>query len=235
MFVNDCAGRLFSHVQTMKLEAKWQQKKLDFITLPKEDGKTKKNNSANFLQNNDFIKKTLVQRAELKMKSGKKLTRDEMEFLKTHAPDMYIKALKIEKEREEYRKALQNCRTKEDVKRVQAVKAMQLQEEADAIPNKNSDSGRDTLEFIAMRLAAMLDEFSDFVKSGEYDELPEKSDSEDEEQIMRKPKKKGFVLSYEICKPEGNKIQIKMKGGEISHNFQILSKSQPASLNSNTN
>ena len=222
MIVNGCNGRLFDHVQTMKLEAKWQQKKLDFITLPKENDKTKKSVSGNFLQSNDFIKTTVMQRVDLKMKSGKRLTHDEMEFLKVHAPDKYIKALKIEKEREEYRKALQNCRTKEDVRRVQAVKAMQLHEEASAIPDKNSAQGKEDLEFLAMRLAALLDEFSEFVKSGEYDELPEKSDSDEEEKIRRKPKKRGFVLSYEIHKPETGKIQIKQISAATS--LQTISK-----------
>jgi hypothetical protein len=196
MIVGDCAGRLFDHVRTMKLEAKWQPAPL------KEAAKTK-----------------ILQQIVTKMKMGKRLTHDEMEFLRIHDPALYEKAVKIEKEREEFRRALRNCKTKEEARKVQTMKALQLQAEATAVRDNKDGSNPTDFEFIQMRMAAMTDEFCEFVKSKEYDELPYEHElEEDENKNKRKFKKIRFLQNYEIHKPENYKIQIKdnIKGSQFS-------------------
>ncbi|MCL1956227.1 MAG: hypothetical protein FWF63_02795 [Fibromonadales bacterium] len=101
-----------------------------------------------------------------KMKLGRKLSYEEKVFIKIHAQDLYEKAMKIEEERDEFRRALAKCKTKEEAKRVQITKSMELQMETE----NNGD-----LEFITtrmMRMMNMLDVFSSFAKSKEYEELP---------------------------------------------------------------
>jgi len=101
-----------------------------------------------------------------KMKLGRKLSYEEKVFIKIHARDMYEKAMKIEEERDEFRRALANCKTKQEARKIQITKSMELQMET-----KNNDD----LEFITtrmMRIMSMLDAFSSFAKSKEYEELP---------------------------------------------------------------
>ncbi|MCL1957296.1 MAG: hypothetical protein FWF63_08230 [Fibromonadales bacterium] len=101
-----------------------------------------------------------------KMKLGRKLSYDEKVFIKINAQDLYERAMKLEEERDEFRRALANCKTKEEAKRLQVTKSMELQTETQ---NKGD------LEFITtrmMRMMGILDEFSSFAKSKEYVELP---------------------------------------------------------------
>jgi hypothetical protein len=100
-----------------------------------------------------------------KMKLGRKLSYEEKVFLKIHSLDLYEKAKKIEEERDEFRCALANCKTKKDARRTQVTKSMELQTETE---NKSD------LEFITMRMMRMmgiLDEYSNFTKSKEYEGL----------------------------------------------------------------
>jgi len=101
-----------------------------------------------------------------KMKLGIKLCFDEKVFIQVNALDLYQKAMKIEEERDEFRRLLANCQTREEAQRVQVAKSMELQTET-----KNKGD----LEFITMRMMRMmgiLGEYSDFINSEEYDYLP---------------------------------------------------------------
>jgi recombinational DNA repair ATPase RecF len=107
----------------------------------------------------DCIKAKKLGDVRNKMKLGRKLSYDEKAFLKIYSSDLYEKAKKIEEERDEFRRALTNCKTKEEARRTQIKKSMELQME-----QKNEDD----LEFITtrmMRMMGILDEFSNFSKS----------------------------------------------------------------------
>ena len=81
---------------------------------------------------------------------------------------MYEKAIKVEEERDEFRHALENCKTKGEARQTQVLKSMELQMET-----KNKGD----LDFITtrmMRMMGILDEFSDFAKSKEYNAFPNK-------------------------------------------------------------
>jgi hypothetical protein len=216
MIVNGCAGRLFDHVRTLQLEAKWQQKK---------EGKTGESGLAAFFKQNKEASKTrILQQIVGKMKMGKKLTHDEMEFLRINDPALYEKAVKIEKEREEFRRALRNCKTKEEAIKVHTMKALQLQAEAKAVRDNKDGSNPTDFEFIQMRMAAMTDEFCEFAKSKEYEELPYEHELEEDEvqnddnENKRKFKKIRFLQNYEVHKPGNYKIQFKdsVKGSQFS-------------------
>jgi len=72
-------------------------------------------------------------------------------------PDLK-KTTRIENERDEFRRALANCKTKEEARRLRVSKSLELQREARTM----SDS-----EFIVMKMMAIFEEFSDFMKSEE--------------------------------------------------------------------
>jgi len=114
---------------------------------------------------NDCFKDKKLGDVRNKMKLGRKLSYDEKVFIKINAQDLYEKAMKVEEERDEFRRALANCKTKEEARQLQITRSTELQTET-----KNSGD----LEFITtrmMRIMGILDEFSSFAKSEEYREL----------------------------------------------------------------
>ena len=152
MTVSGYTGRIFGYVKTTQLETKEQQKKLDSVA---QGGL-----SAFLKQNNEMKKATTLECITNKIKFGKRLTRDEMEFLKIHNPELYARAVKIEMEREEHRRALKNCKTKEEARNLNIATAF----------NKKD---------VELKLA-LFDEFTEFVKSSEFDELPSERELDDE-------------------------------------------------------
>lgn len=190
MTILGCTGRIFDYVKVTCLGAKAQEKKAE----PAAPSGL----SAFFKQHNEAKKNTTLETITNKMKFGKRLTRDEMEFLKVHSPEIYAKALKIEKEREEHRKALRSCKTKEEARNLHVSRAFQ--------PKMDSE----------LKMA-LFDEFTDFVKSQEFDELPNEHELNEEEkdknQINRKFKKNKAAQNYEIRIPNP---KIEPSSGESS-------------------
>jgi len=166
----DCIGRIADYIKTAQLEQKWQQKKIE---ISAKNSKNSNPVSAFLNPNNDWIKAKRIDDIKNKMKSGRRLSHDEKEFLRIHVPDLYEKAIKIEKERDEFRRALSNCKTKEEAMRLKTSKCLELKTEAQAVSCKSKD-GKELgdLEFIAMRMMAIFDEFADFIKSEEYAGIP---------------------------------------------------------------
>jgi len=172
MYFSGSIGRITDYVRTVQLEQNWQKKKIELSAAKSEDTK----------RADDWIKAKRIEDIKNKMKAGRRLSYDEKEFLRINAPDLYEKAMKIERERDEFRRALEKCKTKEEARRLQAAKAMELQTEAQATSVKFKDGKeRDESEFIAMRMMAIFDEFADFTKSKEYAELSNESDEIKEE------------------------------------------------------
>jgi len=61
-----------------------------------------------------------------KMKIGKQLTPEEMDFLRENFPELYTLAVRIEREMEQLRSQLNNCDTKEEKERLILQKTSQL-------------------------------------------------------------------------------------------------------------
>jgi hypothetical protein len=171
MYFNGSIGRITDYVRTAQLEQKWQQKKIELSAAKSEDSK----------RADDWIKTKRIDDIKNKMKAGRRLSHDEKEFLRIHAPDLYEKAMKIERERDEFRRALAKCKTKEEARRLQTAKALELQTEAQAMSNSKDGKAKDESKFIAMRMMAIFDEFADFAKSKEYAEIPNEHEENDEE------------------------------------------------------
>jgi len=142
MYFNGSIGRITDYIKTALFEQKWQPKKIEFSAVKSKDSKLKDIKS--------------------KMKAGKRLSNAEKEFLKIYTLDLE-KAMKIESERDEFRRSLAKCKTKEEASRVRVLKSLELQREVRTI----NDS-----EFIVMKMMAILEEFSDFIKSKEYVDIP---------------------------------------------------------------
>jgi len=171
MYFDGSIGRITDYVKTAQLEQKWQKKKIEMSTAKSGDSR----------QVNDWIKTKRIGEIKNKMKSGKRLSHAEKEFLRIHDPKLYEKAMKIEKERDEFKRALANCKTKEEVRRVLTSKAMELQAEVQAVgKTKDVEQKLDKLEFISMRMMAIFDEHAEFVKTKEYSEMPNEEEENEE-------------------------------------------------------
>lgn len=57
-----------------------------------------------------------------KIHSGFELTATELEFLREESPGAYEVALEVKREREQYAKELENCKSKEEVKKLKLKK-----------------------------------------------------------------------------------------------------------------
>jgi len=150
----DSIGCGADYIKIAQFEQKFPQKKVEVSEISPEGCE------------GDRLRDKRLGDVRTKMKLGRKLSYDEKVFIKLNAHDLYKKAIKVEEERDEFRRALANCKTKEEAKRLQITKSMELQTETQ---NKGD------LEFVTtrmMRIMGILDEFSHFAKSEEYKELP---------------------------------------------------------------
>lgn len=169
-------GTVSSLVRNLSLEKKWELKK-------KELGKSNQENSqiaAYKQQVADLRKSQAISSIEAKMKSGIPLSGADMEYLRLNAPTLYEKAQAIQKEREQYRKELESCRTKEDVEKLKTRKLQQYVAEAKAVMSSSipAEKKKEKMEEIGMRMATVMDEHANFTQSSEYASLPD--DWEDE-------------------------------------------------------
>jgi hypothetical protein len=94
-----------------------------------------------------------------KLKSGKKLTEADMEYLRSHDPELYSKALMLNMERANYDNAVRQSRTKSDANTFHMQTLMSI-----------SKLGHDTEESL-MRVSAVQDSHRNFVRSSEYASL----------------------------------------------------------------
>lgn len=163
-------GSVSNFVKSMALEKKWQDRK-------KNPGLAKGNDSfidTYVRQLEESRQKQTLSSIEAKMKSGLRLSGADMEYLRKNAPELYKKALELEKEREGYRRALRECRTKEQVQRLYAHKMHEYLNEARLAEHGSvsTGDGQGTLDDITMRVAAIQNEHNIFLSTPEYARLP---------------------------------------------------------------
>jgi len=223
-------GRITDYVKTVQFEQKWQQKKIE---ISMANSKDRSQASASSKLNNDWIKTKRIDDIKNKMKSGRRLSYDEKEFLRIHAPDLYEKAVKIEKERDEFRRALSNCKTKEEAMRLKALKCMELKTELEAMSCKlKGGEKQGDEEFIIMRMMAVFDEFADFIKSEEYEEIPNEYEKIAEESENTE-ESKNTEKNGKGKKPKLKKIKLTLNeemalSGYKIKEARILNKPKPA-------
>ncbi|MCL1967194.1 MAG: hypothetical protein FWF67_04870, partial [Fibromonadales bacterium] len=75
MYFSGSIGRITDYVRTAQLEQDWQKKKIELSGAKSEDTK----------RADDWIKAKRVEDIKNKMKSGRRLSHDEKEFLRINA------------------------------------------------------------------------------------------------------------------------------------------------------
>lgn len=112
-----------------------------------------------------------------KLKSGRRLTAEELEYLRIHNPEMYKIAVRVETERKVLKTKLSNCKSKEEVQQVVSIQMEVLK----------AMKGDPAQEY----MTAMVEkEVRDFKRTTEYARLPQKREkgkkTAREEKLFRK-------------------------------------------------
>lgn len=95
-----------------------------------------------------------------KLKSGRRLTSEELDYLRIHNPEMYRIAVRVEKERKALKSKLNNCKSKEDVQQVIS----------DVLKAMKEDPAQEYM------MAMVEKEVRDFKRTSEYARLPQKQE-----------------------------------------------------------
>lgn len=110
-----------------------------------------------------------------KLKSGQKVTKEEMEELKAKNPELYEDAKKVQAETNAYEKSIKNAKTKEDVEKIKTNSMCKFSTEIKEVMNNTVIPKGKKLELvlqIGRRFNGVVEVHNDFVKSGEFSNLP---------------------------------------------------------------
>jgi len=100
---------------------------------------------------------------DTKMKCGKPLSPEEMKFLREYYPDIYMVAIRVQREREILEIQLRNCNTKEEKLQVITQKKLDIASVAQYTPEKDEMG----MLFIQCMLAAIDEEVKKVLKERE--------------------------------------------------------------------
>lgn len=201
-------GTIHNKMQMAKLNMEWQQRK-ENSNLPKSEEESLIERMQEQIEQTE--KSNTRTSIDTKLRMGKDLSNDEMEWLRKNAPDLYEEAVKIREEKKEYKRRLQRCKTKEDVSRLNAEMNQRFLAEAKAIknnPNIPQEQKRAELDKIARRASSIQSVHMEFVASKEYQELPTEQELREE-----KEKKRTRVQKREIDPVEVKRIEFERKEG----------------------
>lgn len=173
-------GTIHTLIKTQQLEMKWQQRKADPKML--KEGSPEERQIAQFREDAARMRKSNeIATIDGKLKAGQKISDDELEYLRVNCPDLYKKAMETAMEREQYRKELENCKTKEEVERLNTNKMQRFLSETKTIrSNPNIPLGKkvELLEQITRRMMAVKGEHVAFTGSPRYTALPREEEVE---------------------------------------------------------
>lgn len=185
------AGTIKRSVRMAALDQKWQQKKNSFG----QDKKKLTEMTAEERQLQDFGEQAEQMRKsqkhaniDAKLAAGEELTPEEIEYLRQNNPQALKDYEDTQKERENYKRALRNCRTKEEVERLKYTKMGQFMAEAKKISsNACIPKGKKVslLKRILQQATAVEDEHKEFLKTSRYASLPTEEEAREAEKAEK--------------------------------------------------
>lgn len=118
-------GSIYSYTRNLKLSQKWNIKKQNGNFLQKDSSGQSSNAAVSEFEQyreqiEQFQKQNNPDLSTLysKLRSGKKLSAEELNYLRDNDPVSYQQAKEMDAERESYKRELKQCKTKEDVERL---------------------------------------------------------------------------------------------------------------------
>ena len=185
------AGTIKRSVRMAALDQKWQQKKNSFG----QDKKKLTEMTAEERQLQDFREQAEQMRKsqkhaniDAKLAAGEELTPEEIEYLRQNNPQALKDYEDTQRERENYKRALRNCRTKEEVERLKYTKMGQFMAEAKKISsNACIPKGKKValLKRILQQATAVEDEHREFLKTSRYVSLPTEEEAREAEKAEK--------------------------------------------------
>ena len=183
-----------NYTKNMEMQMKWQQKKSnnDFTadgTTKLTDPIARQAEQIRLAQADGSSK--LSSQIRAKLASGKKLSREEMEYLQKNDPQTYQKAKALEEEQKSYEEELKRCETKEDVQRVRmnrtaaSLSVVKSVESNSAIP-ESAKLGIMWQEL--MKSKALEETLNTFIESGRYAQLPTEAEKLEAEKALEEAK-----------------------------------------------
>lgn len=183
-----------TYTKNMEMQMKWQKKKAtgDF----KADGSTKIDDPVR--QQAEEIRKSrangsakMSAQIDLKLKSGQRLTADEMDYLQKTDPQKYQQIKSMEAEQENYERELKRCRTKEEVQRVRMSHTAASLNAVNSIKNNPAIPEEKKLELIMQehyKHMAFETSTKEFIESGKYAKLPTEAEKAKAEKDLKEAK-----------------------------------------------
>ncbi len=185
---------LGTYTKQLEMQIKWQKKKAnnDFTA----DGSTKLNDS--IARQAEEIRMSqadgsakMSSQIRTKLATGKKLTREEMEYLQKNDPQTYQKAKAIEEEQKSYEEELKRCKTKEDVQRVKMNRTAASLSVVNSVKNNPAIPEGAKLGIMwqeLMKSRALEETMGKFIESGRYAQLPTEAEKAEAEKILKEAK-----------------------------------------------
>ena len=190
-------GTIKSAVKLAELDSKWQQKKDNIgkkIFQPKEQKSSEQLQIEAFQEdlermreNDDYV---MIYN---KLKSGKKLSPEEVEYLQKNNPQAYADYKIAQAEKEAFKKKLRNCKSKEEVRELKVQEMGNYLAQAKTVSNNPNIPKSKKLEIlgrIMSRVMGLEEVYQEFVKSPNYTDLDDTKLEQKEETKEKKPKKK---------------------------------------------
>lgn len=187
---------LNTYTKNMKMQMKWKERQASGDYTSKSDSgdsavqrllREQQEKAAEQLkQGTSSVSR---QQIDVKMRSGKRLTAAEMDYLKEHDPQTYQKAKQIEMEREAYERELKQCKTKEEVQRVKFNHAAAAMATVKNVESDSSIPEGQKLGLIMqelMKVNALGETERAFIQSGEYRSLPSENERIKAEKELKK-------------------------------------------------
>ena len=178
-------GTVKNAVKLQMLDTKWQEKKADLNA-----GKAEKDLSPeerNIAQFQEQMEKERESNSHAdtynKLKSGGKLTEEEIEYLQKHDPEALAKYREAQAEKKAYENELKNCKSKDEVQRVKMNRMGNFAAEAKSIstdPYIPLDKKVELMNQLNNKVCLIGKAHNDFVKSRQYDEMPTEAELEQE-------------------------------------------------------
>lgn len=215
------AGTIRNKVNLQMLDTKWQQKKADL-----NSGKTQKEMTqeertlAQFQEQMDKERESNSHANTYnKLKSGGKLTSDEIEYLQKNDPEALAKYREDLAEKKAYENELKNCKTKDEVQSVKMNRMGNLASEAKSIstdPYIPLDKKVELMNQLNNKVCLISEAHNEFVKSEQYRKL------ETVQEIAKEEAEASAAIQEELGKPDEQEVDVSAAIQEKSDPDKLL-------------
>lgn len=178
-------GTIRSAVNLQLMDSKWQQKKNDISKNQKQKEMTAEERTiAQFQEQMDKERESNSHTETYnKLKSGGKLTSEEVQYLQEHDPEALAKYREAQTQKKAYENELKNCKTKEEVQQAKMNKLGNFVSEAKAIVNDPYIPKAKKLELMNQlnnKVCMIAEAHDKFTESAQYRDMPTEQELSEE-------------------------------------------------------